>query len=147
MYKHLLVPTDGSKLSARAVSHAMQLAAATGARVTGIFVAPAATPVVFRGLLPVKHLQPDEHAALIDRAAARYLGAVEAAAKKHGVACECLTVQGEYPADAILQAASRRRCDLIVMASHGRRGIAGVLLGSETQKVLAHSRVPVLVCR
>lgn len=147
MYKHILVPTDGSPLSLRAVKHAVKLAAATGARITGLFVSPAPVPLVFEGLMPVRHLQPDEHRALIDRAASRYLGAVEAAARKAGVDCECITLTGEYPADAILQEAQRRKCDLIVMASHGRRGLQGVLLGSETQKVLAHARTPVLVCR
>ena len=148
MFKHILVPTDGSAISKRAVVRAVELAALAGARVTGLFVAPAPTPLVFKGLVPVRHLQPEEHAALIERASARYLGVVAAAAKKHGVkACECVTVDGEYPAEAILQVASKRRCDLIVMASHGRRGLEGVLLGSETQKVLAHSKVPVLVCR
>jgi len=147
MYKHILVPTDGSPLSARAAKHAVNLAAATGARVTALFVSPSPVPLVFKGLLPVRHLQPEAHRELIARAAARYLGTVEGAAKKAGVACECITVTGEYPADVILQEAARRKCDLIVMASHGRRGLQGVLLGSETQRVLAHARTPVLVYR
>lgn len=147
MYKHILIPTDGSKLSDRAVAHALALAQATGARVTGLFVAPAPTPLLFKGLLPVRHLQPDEHAALTARAAARYLGAIEKAAEQAGVPCASVTVTGEYPADTILATATRRKCDLIVMASHGRRGLAGVLLGSETQKVLTHAKVPVLVVR
>jgi nucleotide-binding universal stress UspA family protein len=147
MYMHILIPTDGSKLSARAVAHGIALARTCGARITGLFVAPAPTPLVFKGLVPVRHLQPDEHAALSARAAARYLGAIENAAAQAGVVCECVTVTGEYPADAILETAARRKCGLIVMASHGRRGLAGVLLGSETQKVLAHAKVPVLVVR
>lgn len=147
MYKHILVPTDGSPLSARAARHAVRLAAVTGARVTGLFVAPAAVPLVFEGLVPVRHLQPDEHEALLARAASRYLGLIEAEAAKAGVAYEGVTITGEYPAEAIIEQARKRRCDLIVMASHGRRGLQGVLLGSETQKVLAHARTPVLVCR
>ena len=79
--------------------------------------------------------------------AARYLGAIEKAAQQAGVPCASVTVTGEYPADTILATAARRKCDLIVMASHGRRGLAGVLLGSETQKVLTHAKVPVLVVR
>jgi nucleotide-binding universal stress UspA family protein len=147
MYKHILIPTDGSKLSDHAVAHGIALAKATGAHVTGLFVAPAPTPVVFEGLVPVGYMQPNEHAALTARAAARNLGAIQKAAQQAGVPCEGVTVTGEFPAEAILEAANRRKCDLIVMASHGHRGLAGVLLGSETQKVLTHTRLPVLVCR
>jgi nucleotide-binding universal stress UspA family protein len=147
MYKHILIPTDGSKLSSRAVEHAMTIAHSMGSRVTGLFVAPAPTPLVFKGLVPVRYLQPDQHAALNAKAAARYLGEIEAAAQAAGVRCDTLTVDDEYPADTILRVAAKRKCDLIVMASHGRRGVAGVLLGSETQKVLVQAKMPVLVCR
>ena len=147
MVTHILVPTDGSTPSAHAVAHAIGLAKATGARVTGLFVAPAPTPLVFEGLLPVGYVQPEEHAELTARAAARYLGAIEKAARLAGVSCETVTVAGEFPAEAILGTAKQRKCDLIVMASHGRRGMAAVLLGSETQKVLSGAKVPVLVCR
>ena len=147
MYKHILVPTDGSKLSQHAAQHALAIAKATGARVTGLFVAPAPTPLVFKGLMPVRHVQPDEHAVLIAKAAKRYLGDIQAAAAAAAVAYEGVTVEGEFPAEAILKTAARRRCDLIVMASHGRRGLSGILLGSETQKVLTQAKVPVLVCR
>jgi nucleotide-binding universal stress UspA family protein len=95
----------------------------------------------------VRHLQPEEHAALSAKAAERYLGEIAAAAQAAGVPCECVTIEGEFPAEAIVKVAAKRKCDLIVMASHGRRGITGVLLGSETQKVLILAKVPVLVCR
>jgi nucleotide-binding universal stress UspA family protein len=147
MYRHILIPTDGSALSGHAIAQGIALAKATGARVTGLFVAPAPTPLVFEGLMPVDYMQPDAHAALNARAAARYLGAIEKAALHAGVPFEGVSVTGEYPAEAILETATRRKCDVIVMASHGRRGLAGVLLGSETQKVLTHAKVPVLVCR
>jgi nucleotide-binding universal stress UspA family protein len=147
MYKHILIPTDGSTQSAHAVAQGVELAKVVGARVTGLFVSPAPTPVVFEGLLPVGYMQPDEHAAMSARAAARYLGVIEKAATQAGVSCECVTITGEYPADVILQTAVNRKCDLIVMASHGRRGLASVLMGSETQKVLTHAKIPVLVCR
>ncbi|MBI5718220.1 MAG: universal stress protein [Burkholderiales bacterium] len=147
MYKHLLIPTDGSAPSAHAIAHGVAVAKATGARVTGIFVAPAPTPLVFEGLLPVGYVQPEEHAAMSAAAAARYLGAIEKAAQQAGVPYEGVTVTGEYAADAILEAAVKRKCDLIVMASHGRRGLAHALLGSETQKVLSRAKIPVLVCR
>jgi nucleotide-binding universal stress UspA family protein len=147
MYRHLLIPTDGSALSGHAIAQGIALAKATGARVTGLFVAAAPTPLVFEGLVPVDYMQPDEHAALNARAAARYLGVIEKAARQAGVPFEGVTLTGEYPAEAILETAKQRQCDVIVMASHGRGGLAGVLLGSETQKVLTHTKLPVLVCR
>jgi nucleotide-binding universal stress UspA family protein len=146
-YKHVLIPTDGSKLSRRAIEQGVAIARAMGARVSGLFVAPAPTPLLFKGLVPVRHLQPAEHAELTARAAKRYLGEIEDAARAAGVPCECASVEGEFPAEAIVHFAVRRKCDLVVMASHGRRGIGGLLLGSETQKVLVHSKVSVLVCR
>src|SRR5687767_5623191 len=147
MYEHILIPTDGSKLSGRAIEHAVTIAKSMGSRVTGLFVAPAPGPLLFKGLVPVRHLQPEQHAALNAKAAERYLGEIEAAAQTAGVRFAGLTVADEFPADAILRVAAKRKCDLIVMASHGRRGIAGLLLGSETQKVLLQAKVPVLVCR
>ncbi len=147
MYTHVLIPTDGSERSARAIAHGVAVAKAMGARVSGLFVAPAPTPVVFEGLVPVGYMQPQDHAELSARAAQRHLGVIRRAARSAGVPYAALTVTGEYPAEAILRAATERKCDLIVMASHGRRGLAGVLLGSETQKVLTHAGVPVLVCR
>jgi nucleotide-binding universal stress UspA family protein len=115
--------------------------------VTGLFVAPPATPIVYRRLLPSRYMTPEEHAALTARMAKRYLGAVEKAAAAAGVPCETLCVTGDFVADAILRAAERRHCDLILMASRARRRLAAALLGSETQKVLAQSRIPVLVHR
>ncbi len=147
MYTHILIPTDGSERSARAIEQGVAIAQAMGARVSGLFVAPAPTPVVFEGLLPVGYMQPEQHAALSARAAKRHLDVIRRAARRAGVAFEAITVTGEYPAEAILHAATERHCDLIVMASHGRRGLAGVVLGCETQKVLTHTGIPVLVCR
>jgi len=147
MYKHILLPTDGSPLSARATAAGVALAKLAGARVTALFVAPPATPLVFEHFLPVRYMDPDEHATLIAREAAHALGAVEKAARAAGVTCESMQVTGDYPADAIVATAARRKCDLIVMASHGRKGLEAMLLGSETQKVLLHSKVPVLVHR
>lgn len=147
MFKHILIPTDGSKLSARAVAGGVRLARALGARVTGLFVAPAPTPLVYQGIVPVGYMPPAERAKMIERAAARYLGAIERAAKAAGVRCACVKVTSDFPADTILETARRRRCDLIFMASHGRRGLSAVILGSETQKVLTHSKTPVLVYR
>jgi nucleotide-binding universal stress UspA family protein len=147
MYKHILIPTDGSPLSARAAAAGIKLAKATGARVTALFVAPAPTPLVYEKFLPVGYMTTDEHAAMIDRAAAKYLGAIEKAAQAAGVECARLQVTSDFPAEVIVDTAKRRKCDLIVMASHGRKGLSGVLLGSETQKVLVQAKTPVLVYR
>ncbi len=147
MYKHILIPTDGSDLSRKAIAAGVKLAKSIGAKVTGFFAAPPATPVVYKDFVPVGYMTPEQHAELIEKTAAKYLGVIEQAAQKAGVACECIHVTNDFPADAILAMAKQKRCDLIFMASHGRRGLAGVLLGSETQKVLTHSKLPVLVYR
>ena len=147
MYKHILIPTDGSPLSAKAIAAGVELAKAIGAKVTALFAAPAPTPIVYENFLPVGYMAPDEHEAMVARAAKRYLGVAEAAAKAAGVPCETLTVTSEYPAETILETAAKRRCDLIFMASHGRRGMQALLLGSETQKVLAHAKTAVFVFR
>ena len=148
MYKHILVPTDGSKLAKEAGQAAVELARSLGARVTGFFAAPPATPIVFKGLLPTGYANPEEHEENIRKAAQSYLAAIEKAAKSVGVPCEVMTVTSDYPADAIIAAAKKRRCDLIFMGSHGRRGLRkSSLLGSQTHKVLSEGPLPVLVYR
>jgi nucleotide-binding universal stress UspA family protein len=145
MYKHILIPTDGSPQSRKAAVAAVALAKAIGAKVTGIFAAPPATPIVYRNSLPVGFTTPADHKRMIEESAARYLGVVEQACKKTQVPFEGITVTSDYPADTILATAKKKKCDLIVMATHGRHGIRGVLLGSETQRVVTHSKIPVLV--
>jgi nucleotide-binding universal stress UspA family protein len=145
MYKNILVPTDGSPQSRKAAAAAVALAKSIGAKVTGIFAAPPATPIVYRNNLPVGFTTPADHKRMIEESAARYLGVIEQACKKAGVAFEALTITSDYPADTILATAKKKKCDLIVMATHGRHGIRGVLLGSETQRVVTHSKIPVLV--
>ncbi len=147
MYKHILIPTDGSPLSVRAAAAGIKLAKATGARVTALFVAPPATPLVYEKFVPVGYMTTDQHAAMIDRAAAKYLGTIEKAALSAGVECARVQVTSDFPAETIVDTAKRRKCDFIVMASHGRKGLSGVLLGSETQKVLVQAKTPVLVYR
>jgi nucleotide-binding universal stress UspA family protein len=147
MFKHILIATDGSPLSRRAIATGVALAQSVGARVTGVFAAPPATPVIYRDYLPVGYATPAKHAAMIKASAARYLGVIGRAARDAGVGYVGVQVTSDFPSDVILDVAKRRKCDLIVMASHGRRGLRGVLLGSETQKVLTQTRIPVLVCR
>ena len=147
MYKHILIPTDGSARSRRSIVAGVKLARAVGARVTGVFAAPAATPILFRDRLPAGYATPRRNEVLIARAAAAHLAVIENASKAAGVRCACVTVKSDFPAEAILATAKQSKCDLIVMASHGRRGLRGWLLGSETRKVLAASLIPVLVHR
>ena len=147
MYKHILIPTDGSDLSRAAALQGVKLAKALGARVTAFFAAPPATPVVYDGFLPTGYGTTGEHAAMIEKTAANYLGVIVKACAAAGVPCQGVHVTNEFAAEAIIETAKNRKCDLIFMGSHGRRGISGVLLGSQTQRVLTHSKVPVLVYR
>ena len=147
MFKHILIPTDGSKLSTEAAEAGVKLAKALGARVTALFAAPPATPIVYKAMIPVGYATPDQHRKMTAKAAASYLGAIEKAARAARVPCETLTLTSDFPAEAILATAKKRRCDLVFMASHARKGLRGVLLGSETQKVLANGKLPVLVYR
>ncbi len=147
MFKNILIPTDGSALSRRAIATGVGLAKMLGTRVIGLFAAAPATPLLYRDHLPVAYGTPEANAKLIRKAANRYLGVIERAAKKAGVGYQAVIVTSDFPADVILDVARKKKCGLIVMASHGRRGISGVLLGSETQKVLLRSKIPVLVCR
>ena len=147
MYKHILIPTDGSALSRAAALAGVKLAKALGARVTAFFAAPAPTPLIYEGFLPVGYTTQERHKALIEKTAAKYLGVIERACEKAGVPCRSVHVTNEYPAEAIIEAARKYKCDLIHMGSHGRRGITGALLGSQTQKVLTQSKIPVLVYR
>jgi nucleotide-binding universal stress UspA family protein len=147
MYRNILVPTDGSPLARAAAVKAVKLAAVTGAKITAFFAAPAPTPVVFKGLLPVGYTTPAEHEALVERAAALHLQAIEKLAQKAGVRVKSVHVTDEYPASAILAVAKQEKCDLIYIASHGHRGFRNSLLGSQTTRVLAESPIPVLVHR
>ena len=147
MFKTILLPTDGSPLAQKAVVLGIDLAKAVGAKVVGYFAAPPATPIVYRNHLPVGLAQPSEHAKLIEKMAAEYLGFIEQAAKGAGVACEVLHQTDDYPADAILKTAVKKNCDLIVMATHGEGGMRGVLIGSVAQKVLNQAKVPVMTLR
>ena len=150
MFKHILLPTDGSKLSDKAVKQAINLAKGLGAKITAIHVMPEAEAYVSERYhvlpvlaAPVKNKYKKEAAALSEE----ILDQIGAAAAVAGVECAQVSVTSGSPYEAIIKQATKSRCDLIMMASHGRRGLPGILLGSETQKVLTHSRIPVLVCR
>ena len=146
MYKHILVPTDGSALSLKAVRAAAKLAAKLKAKVTALYViAPYEPRTTSEDIVYLSAQSMREYEKEVRKTADRALARVVATAD--GTACATMSSTHAHPWEAIIDAAKARKCDLIVMASHGRRGLAGLLLGSETQKVLTHSKTPVLVCR
>ena len=147
MFRNILVPTDGSALSRKAIKRAVQLAKEQKGRVTGFYVGPAWRARAADESIPYRIVSPDQHQANVKKMAARILKAVESEAAKAGVPCTTSFSTDDFPYMKIVEAATRNGCDLILMATHGRRGISRLLLGSETSKVLAHSKVPVLVCR
>ncbi len=147
MFKHILVPTDGSQLSSDTVKRAIAFAKETRAKVTFFFAKPD-YPVAFYGEgALIDPTTPDKFAEMAEQQAREILAGHEAAAKAEGVESGSLSSVSDIPYEAIIAAAEESGADLIFMASHGRRGISGLLLGSETQKVLTHSKIPVLVYR
>jgi nucleotide-binding universal stress UspA family protein len=147
VYKNILVPTDGSPLSRASAARAVKFAKSVGAKITAFFAAPAPTPLIYKGLLPVGFTTTSAHAALAQKAAKQNLEYIEKLAKKAGVSVKSTHVTDDYPANAILAVAKKEKCDLIYIASHGQTGFKNSLLGSQTQKVLAQSTIPVLVHR
>lgn len=148
MFRHILVCTDGSKLSDKAVDAAIGLARDLGAKLTGFHATEdyPNTPFLEYAIV-AESLTPATWKENQEKRARRILEKVEAKTKKARVACNTSFNSATHPYEAIIQAANKARCDLIVMASHGRRGIQGIVLGSETNKVLTHSTLPVLVYR
>jgi len=145
MFKHILIATDGSELAAKAVTTGLGLAKTLGAMVTVVTVTE-----------PRTHLVPDKAAisspadgyeAALAAAAKTVLADASAAANKLGVSCASVHLHNEFPAEGILKEAKAKGCDAIVMASHGRRGVARLLLGGETLRVVNNSTIPVVVCR
>jgi len=147
MFKHILVPTDGSKLSIKAVKQAVKLAKAVGAKITGIYATPEYDSTYYGDGYILRAPSSNAHTKAAEKQARLCLSAVEVEAEVEKVPCEVMHVVSDSPYDAIIAAAKKRKCDLIFMASHGRRGLSGLVLGSETHKVLIHSKIPVLVCR
>jgi nucleotide-binding universal stress UspA family protein len=147
MYRHLLIATDGSRLSGKAVDHGIALAAALKARATLFYAAPEyPLPAYVDGVLhdPVSR---QEYADLAARDAANACAPGHRKADAAGVPCDVVHAQSNVPWEAILTAARTSKCDAVVMGSHGRRGVSALLLGSETHKVLTHSKLPVIVVR
>jgi len=147
MYAHFLVPTDGSKLSDKAVAHAIALAKSTQARITIFHATPGFPRPVYADGISIEMVSRKEYTKHAKEDAAKVLDRAAAKAKAAGLACDTIHMSTDTPWEAILAAAKKAKADTIVMASHGRRGIVGLLLGSETTKVLTHSTLPVLVVR
>jgi len=145
MFKHILLPTDGSNLSQVAIQKGVQFAKSMKAKITGISVMPEQKYYLYQTdiIVQVKEETIKHH----KLQAHRNLSVIEKAAQDAGVPCETLCEISDHPYETIIEVAEKRGCDLIMMASHGQRGVKGLLLGSETQKVLTHSRIPVLVFR
>jgi nucleotide-binding universal stress UspA family protein len=144
MFKRILVPTDGSDITTKAVNTAITLAKSIGAQICAISVKE---PFPYSAISEMQPTPPQEFFDAQERIAAARVKAVSDACAVAGVTCQAHTVEALHPWEAIIDHAKRTDCDLLVMASHGRRGVAAMLLGSETQKVLTHSSVPVLVVR
>lgn len=144
MYKRILVPTDGSEITAKALQHAIALAKLSGGELYALSVKE---PFPYSAISEMQPVPPQEFYDAQERIAAQRVAAAVDAAKAEGVSCQGHTIEALHPWEAILDHAATQNCDIIVMASHGRRGVAALLLGSETQRVLIHSKLPVLVVR
>jgi nucleotide-binding universal stress UspA family protein len=137
MFKHILLPVDGSALAMKGARAGVRLAKALGARVSALYVIPPYVPP----------MEPQEYRRITEKQAGKALAAAEAEARAAGVRCKSLFLTDSQPFKGILRAARSQKCDAIAMASHGRGGLGGLILGSETTRVLAHSKIPVIVIR
>lgn len=145
MFQHILIPTDGSDLSEKAIRYGVTLAKEQGAKITATIVSrPFHLMTLEPGMLTDTPAAYAKHVAERTR---KYLDVVALAAKAAGVPCDAVSLEHEHPYQGIIETAQNRGCDLILMASHGRSGVSAVVLGSQTVKVLTHSKIPVLVCR
>lgn len=145
MFQHILIPTDGSELAENAIRRGVALAKEQGAKITALTVfKPFHMMTLEPGMLTDTPAVYGKHVAERTK---KYLEVISEAAKLAGVTCDTISLEHEHPYQGIIETAQRRDCDLIVMASHGRGGVSGVVLGSQTVKVLTHSKVPVLVYR
>jgi nucleotide-binding universal stress UspA family protein len=145
MFRHILIPTDGSELAEKAIRYGVALAKEQSAKITALVVSrPFHVVTMEPGMLADT---PAAYAKHVAERAKTYLDVVSQAAKAAGVTCGTETIEHEHPYQGIIDTAKNGECDLIVMASHGRSGMSGIVLGSQTVKVLTHSKVPVLVYR
>ena len=144
MYQRILVPTDGSEITGRAIAAGIGLAKALGAEVHTLCVKE---PFPYGAVAEMQPTPPQEFFDAQERAAARHVRAVIDACDAAGVVCHAETIEGLQPWEAIVEYAGKKACDLLVMGSHGRSGLATLFLGSETQDVLKHTKIPVLVVR
>ncbi len=163
MFKHILLPTDGSELSGAAIYQGILVAKSIKAKITGLCVMPQHSNVLYAAQIPTEVLDQsasrcrelaEAYLATLEKSAqiARQLGeaylhVISRSAKQAGVACDVVYERNDSPYEVIIRVAEQKGCDLIMMASHGRSGVKALLLGSETQKVLTHSKIPVLVYR
>jgi nucleotide-binding universal stress UspA family protein len=145
MYKNILIPTDGSELAGNAVKHGIAFAKEIGAKITVLTV----TAPLDLFMLDPQYVEDAsaQYRKDVQEHTAKVFGAIANEAKAAGVACDTVQVEHDLPYQVIIDTARSKGCDLIVMASHGRRGISAIVLGSETVKVLTHSKIPVLVHR
>ncbi|CAD5373866.1 Universal stress protein UspA [Rubrivivax sp. A210] len=144
MYTRILFPTDGSEITAKAIATAVAMAKLNGAE---LFALAVKEPFPYSAISEIQPMPPQEYFDAQQRVAAARVQRVADAAAAAGVPCQSHTVEASHPWEAILDHGKAQGCDLIVMASHGRRGVSALLLGSETQKVLTHGTLPVLVVR
>ena len=148
MYKHILLPTDGSKLSEKAVKQCIRLAKSLGAKITAVNVTPEYQMVMDEGfVMPNAAMLKKRFEEETGKRSKQLLGEVKTEALAAGVDCDGVSITSGVPYEAIIKHAKKAKCDLIMMASHGRKGLSSILLGSETAKVLTHSTIPVLVVR
>lgn len=147
MFKHILLPTDGSELSRQNARRAISFAKEAGAKITVFFAKPEYPVAYFGEGALIDPSTPEAFAEMAEHLASEYLGEIRDQCVEAGVECYIATESNDVPYQAIIAAAEKAGCDLIFMASHGRRGLSGLLLGSETNKVLTHSTIPVLVYR
>ena len=144
MYKQILIPTDGSEITVRAIEAGVGLARALGAEVRTLCVKE---PFPYGAVAEMQPTPPQEFFDAQERAAARHVRTVIEACDAAGVVCHGETIDGLQPWEAIVEHAEKTGCDLLVMGSHGRSGLASLFLGSETQDVLKHTTIPVLIVR
>ncbi len=145
MFKHILFPTDGAATSKHVIKECIALAKDAGAIITALHVMPRYSPFAYQSEVDGETMEQFRRDCIM--AAEEFLEEITVEARAAQVPCNPMHVTSDYPYDAIIRTAEEQRCDLIAMASHGRKGVKGMILGSETQKVLTHSKLPVLVFR